>query len=510
MTRRNVSLSGEARELLATAAGLCAGSPAYLVGGSLRDALLGRPLYDLDLAVPGDALAVARALADARGGHYVLLDEERGIARVVLDEGPVRIVDVARLRGDGIEADLSERDFTVDALAAPLEAVAAGKLVDIIDEHGGLRDLRKGVIRLVSEEALPADPLRLLRAVRLAAQLEFRIERGTASALRRHAGLIGRASAERQRDEIARLLATPRAATALRMMDGLGLLEHVFPEVTAGRGVIQPKEHHWDVFDHALETVAALDFMLSDAKPEKARQARFRGVLWEALDAVAPELRAYLSEEPSEGRSRAALLKLAGLLHDVAKPETRAPDATGRIRFFGHAERGAETARAVLRRLRFSRREAELVATMVEEHLRPGQLSHEGPPSRRALWRFFRDTGEAAEGILFLSLADALAARGPRMRLNRWRGHVAYIAHVLARRHEDEAIVRPPRLLTGDDVMAALGIGPGPQVGRLLAALEEAQAGGEVRDRDEALLFIERMHTRTAKQPTLAGAGGRV
>ncbi|MEX1253003.1 MAG: HD domain-containing protein [Dehalococcoidia bacterium] len=498
MTRRNVPLAPETRALLATANELLAGVPGYLVGGSLRDALLGRPFGDIDLAVPGDAPEFARALADRLNGHYVLLDAERGTARVVLDDGPVRVIDVARLRGDSIEADLAERDFTVDALAVPLETLAASTPIDIIDPHDGLRDLDRRVIRLVSEQALIDDPLRLLRAVRLAVQLDFRIEPGAAEAIRAHAGRVGEASPERQRDELARAFATPRAAPALRLMDDLGLLEQVFPEVTAGRGVTQPKEHYWDVFDHALEAVAALDFMLSEQAPPDAREARFWRALWDELDLVAPELRAYLSEEPSEGRSRATLLKFAGLLHDVAKPETRALDATGRIRFFGHADAGAGTARRVLRRLRFSRHEADLVATMVEEHLRPGQLGQGEPPSRRALFRFFRDTGEAADGILLLSLADSLAARGPRMRLEGWRGHVAYIAHVLARRNQDEAIVRPQRLLTGEDVMEALGIGPGPEIGRLLGSLEEAQGAGDVTDRDEALSFVRRQHQRPA------------
>ena len=490
MTDRNVSFAPDTRRLFTALCDLLPQGLGYLVGGSLRDALLDRPLADLDLAVPGDVPNLARALADRLAGHFVLLDAERSIARIVLDEGSVRIIDIAPLRGD-IHADLAQRDFTIDALAAPIEPLVAGSEIDVIDPFGGLADLQDGIIRLVSERALEDDPLRLLRAVRLAAQLDVQLAPETTDAVRRHAGLIGQAAAERQRDELARCFATTRAAPALRMMDDLGLLERLFPEVTVGRGVTQPKEHYWDVFDHAIQTVAALDFMLSEEAPAGEREGRFWSALWDQLDFL-PAMREHFAEEVSEGRSRATLLKLAGLLHDVAKPETRAPDATGRIRFFGHAERGAETAGLVLRRLRFSRRESELVATMVEEHLRPGQLSNQGPPSRRALYRYYRDTGEAAESVLFLSLADHLAARGPRLRIDGWRNHVAYIAHVLARRHEEESIVRPPRLLTGHDIMSELGVGPGPEVGRLLAALEEAQAGGEIASREDAVTFVRR------------------
>ncbi|MCH8993565.1 MAG: HD domain-containing protein [Chloroflexi bacterium] len=505
MTNRAVSLTPAVRALLAAAGDLLAGTPGYLVGGSLRDALRGRPLRDLDLAVAGDAPALARGLAGRLRGHFVLLDKQRDIARVVLDEGAVRTIDIAPLRGE-IEADLGERDFTVDALAVPIEGFGEAA---IIDPHGGLRDLDRRAVRLVSERALVDDPLRLLRAVRLATQLDFKVTPETADAIRRHAGRISEAAPERQRDEIARCLATPRAGQSLRLMDDLGLLERLFPEVTAGRGVEQPKEHYWDVFDHAIEAVAALDFMLAEHEPGESREAQFWLALWQAL-AVQPDLREQLAEEVSEGRSRATLLKLAALLHDVAKPETRAPDATGRIRFFGHAERGAETARLVLRRFRFSRREIDLVATMVEEHLRPTQLGQGGPPSRRALYRFYRDTGDAAESVLLLSLADHLAARGPRLHIEDWQHHASYIAHVLGRRNEEEAIARPVRIVTGNEVMVALGIDPGPEVGRLLAALEEAQASGEIADREEALAFARKLHGKNGAEPALIGAGGAV
>lgn len=517
MTDHRVLAPATVRPLLAAAASILAGRPAYLVGGSVRDILLGRAPTDLDLAASGGAPAVARELADKLGGHFVLLDAERGTARIVLDDGPVRVIDIAVLRGD-IEADLAQRDFTIDALAAPLPDIADGSSTPIIDSTGGLRDLERGLIRLVSEQALLDDPLRLLRAVRLAVQLDFRLEPDTADAIRRRAAHITEAAPERRRDELARCFSTERAAPALRLLDELALFDPLFPEVAAGRGVTQPKEHHWDVLEHSIETVAALDFMLASDAPETEREGSFWRALWEALDFL-PELRQHFDEQVGERRTRGSLIKLAGLLHDVAKPETRAPDATGRIRFFGHAERGAEKAAAILRRLRFSRREVALVTTMVEEHLRPGQLGQGEPPSRRALFRFYRDTGDAAESVLLLSLADHLAARGPGLDLDGWRRHVAYIAHVFARRDEDDAIARPVRLLNGNDLMSALGMRPGPEVGRLLAELEEALGSGEISNREEAWSFVRRRQRPQAKSGlasmrpngvrAVAAAGGR-
>jgi putative nucleotidyltransferase with HDIG domain len=498
-----ITLPPAVRPLLTAAHELLEGREGYLVGGSVRDALAERPLDDLDLAVSGDAFEFTRRLADHLGGHYVVLDAERSIARCALDGEAVRYIDVASLRGD-IANDLSLRDFTINALAAPIETLAAGAEADVIDPHDGAGDIERGVVRLVAERSLDDDPLRMLRAVRHSAELAFALDPATADSIRGRADLIASAAPERQRDELLRPFATPRAAAAVRMMDSLGLLERILPEVAACRGVTQPKEHYWDVLDHSIEAVANFDFLFQAEPPEDTRAAALWRTFWVAIEPL-PEVASYIRDD-TERHPRSALLKLAALLHDVAKPETRAPDETGRIRFFGHCERGAEVARAILRRLRFSRHDTDFVATLVEEHLRPGQLSQEGLPTRRALYRFYRDTGEAATGILLLSLADDLAARGPRLSVEEWSGLVGYIAWVAAQPHEAPAIVKPPRLVTGSDLIEALGLAPGPEVGRLLAAIDEAIAAGEVTNRDEALALARRKHAASKQEPALCGS----
>jgi putative nucleotidyltransferase with HDIG domain len=311
--------------------------------------------------------------------------------------------------------------------------------------------------------------------------------------MRERAACLDGIAAERQREELVRMLSTGRASWSLRTLDELALLERILPEVAATRGVEQPKEHYWDVFDHSLETVEALDFLLSEHPPEETRWATFWRELWGPLGWL-PGGRDHFRREVSEGHPRLALLKLGALLHDVAKPETKTVDSKGRVRFFGHAAAGARVAGDIMERLRFSTRETHLVCLLAEEHLRPGQLGGEGgPPSRRALFRFFRDTGDAALDVLLLSLADHLAARGPRMRVASWRNHVAYVNHVMARRHQEESLVEPPRLLTGHEVMDALGVEPGPEVGRLLRAVEEALGAGEIHTREEALALVRRL-----------------
>lgn len=468
------------------------GADGYVTGGFLRDLLLDRPARDIDVAVSGDAPALARFAADAIGGRCFTLDEERGITRIVLPAGePVAYVDVTRLRGD-VESDLAERDFTVDAMALPLSAATSRTRQPLIDPFSGVDDVNGRIVRVVGDDAFRADGLRLLRAARLCAELDFSLDDGTRTLIARDAAYLDPIAPERKRDELARILATERAAPSLRLLDGLGLLERLLPEVTACRGVSQPKEHYWDVFDHLLETVAALDFLLAESEPAGEREAAFGRELWQQL-AWLPAARAHLREEIVEGRTRIALLKLAGLLHDVGKPQTKAPDRTGRIRFIGHMALGAEKASAVMRRLRFSAAETRLVSTIVEQHLRPGQMSSSGPPTRRALYRFFRDTGDAALDILFLMLADNLAARGPRIRIATWRGNVAFMNYILARRYLEEEPAAPARLVTGDDIMAELSIRPGPLVGQLLSAIEEAHALGEVSTREEALGLARRL-----------------
>lgn len=475
------------------------GVEAYLIGGSLRDALLGRLQHDIDLALAADPLTIGRQLADALEGHFFPIGQEQGVARVALPEGDIHI-DLAPLRLD-IESDLAQRDYTIDAMAVPLSAALSRQPVELIDPCRGRNDLKKRLVRMVSAEAFHQDPLRLLRGVRLCAELGSRLEPATAEAIQRNASRLSEAAPERQRDELRRILATPRAGSSLCLLDELGLLPLLIPELEATRGVEQPKEHHWDVFHHLLEAVAWLDVLLGEPEPRAGRRRIVWRELWDQLGWL--DLPSYFRQEIGSGSSRSAILKLAALLHDIAKPQTKTFDRSGRMRFFGHAELGADIAESILRRFRFSSREVDMVRTMVAEHLRPVQLGQSAPdgPSRRALYRFFRDCGESAIAVLFLSLADHLATVGPRLNLDGWRAHVSLVNYMLAKRLEEEVIVSPPKLVSGHDLMAELALSPGPLVGQLLEAVREAQAAGEVSDRQQALAFARRELARLVAQP---------
>lgn len=456
----------------------------YVAGGSVRDALLGRAMRDLDIAIDGDADGFARSLAAALGGHFVVLDEAHAIARVVLDGAFVAYVDVARLQGT-LDADLRRRDFTIDALAVPL-----GKS-SVIDRCGGVADLEARVVRMTSAAVFDEDPLRMLRGARLAAELSFELDPRTAAAIRADAPRVIEAAAERRRDEVARIFALDRAAAGVRLLDALELLDLLIPELSAGRGVAQPADFHaYDVFDHNVAAVEAMDVMLAVARPSGDRAWMWEE-LWRTFAWREDHLRAYLSEQMSEGRERRALLKFAALLHDIAKPLTRTIEADGRMRFFGHADEGASAATRILRRYRFSSREAAFAGRLVEEHLRPVQLAAVGEvPTRRALYRFQRDLGDALEGVLLLALADAAAARGERMTRDGWSRQAAYMNSLLVRLQGEEGIVDAPTLLSGHDIMSEFGLSEGPLIGRLLAELREAQATGGVRGRAASLAFV--------------------
>ena len=459
---------------------------AFLVGGAVRDALLGRETSDFDLVVDHDTPVLGAELAGILGGRSITLDEARGIVRVVVsgdDAGAV--VDLKPLGDDGIRGDLSRRDFTVDAMAAPVfERHSDDDGPVLIDPYDGTADLRAGVIRAVSPSVFEADPARLMRAPRLAAQLGFEIADETADSIRRHAELVTGVASERVRDELLNLLAQPSVATWLRLLDDLGLLCLVIPELAEGRGVTQPKEHNWDVFNHCIETAGQVERVFSPAASEDDR------LVAESLPRF-DRMEEYFSEEASDGHTRLTMLKLAGLLHDIAKPATRTVETSGRIRFLGHHHVGAEMSEQVLSRLRLSRDGIDLVGRMVEHHLRPSQMAQGGEmPTARAVYRYYRDVGDAAIDTLYLNMADYLAARGPMLGRDEWAAHCQVIGHILREGLAPKAPQRLTKLIDGHDIIETLGLTPGPRIGVLLELVREAQASGEIASREEAMQMV--------------------
>ncbi|MFQ5592650.1 MAG: HD domain-containing protein [Anaerolineae bacterium] len=539
------------RELLRQIAGFFQthGVPAYVVGGTVRDWLLGRSSLDLDLAVAGDALTLTRALADELDAAYVPLDIERATARVVLrrTEGTRRVgarqggeqvglrmmrqsalprpyayIDVAQLRGDTLAADLVERDFTVNAMAVRLEDAAAGRL-DVIDLLGGRRDLRAGRLRATSESAFRDDPLRMLRAIRLAAELNFAIVPQTKAWIADHAHAIRAPAPERLRDELVRLFACPDTSSQIRLMDELGLLGPLLPELVAGKGVAQPSMHQWDVFEHSLMVVERVDRVLGVLElpsfgPAGQQPTPVDAAVEEVRSCLAPfaaDLRAHLLAELVGGRQRFVLLKLLALLHDVGKAETRSVDEAGDVHFYGHEQVGAEMVAAILRRFHFGAREVQLGRTVTRHHPRPLWLAGADKVTNRAIYRFFRDTRKAGLDVVLLALADTLARGDEPPAAATWPVQLGITGRLLRAWFERrDSIVQPPPLVRGSDLIETFGLEPGPIVGELLEAIRETQVTGDVATRSEALelagdWLAAKLGSRGAEEQGSRGAGGQ-
>ena len=451
-------------------------SRAYLVGGCVRDRLLHRPIYDLDVATAGDGLVLARSLANHFDGDYYALDSARRTGRAILhrEGADSLVVDVAQFRGDDLVADLDDRDFAINALAVDVRAPD-----EIIDRHGGLTDLGDGLIRPVSDGSIRNDPLRALRAVRQAADLHFELAPETKNLIRRDGPALVGVSRERVRDELARLLALPATAAYLGQLDDLGILTVILPELEPLRGLVQPPPHHLEALSHSLDTVRMLELLLSqEALPE-------------SLSPFVDRLQAQLSLRISDTRPRLVTLKLAALLHDIGKPAARAVDGNGRVRFIGHDQQGAKTVAQAMRRLRFSGIEVRLGETIARYHMRPLLLANQVGVSSRAVYRFFRDTGQAGVEVLLHALADHRATVALDAPDEVWLRLIRLTARMLHDYWERQSErVKPAPLVTGNDLLRELDLQPGPQIGELLEAVLEAQVSGEVHTRADALALV--------------------
>jgi tRNA nucleotidyltransferase/poly(A) polymerase len=459
---------------------------AYLVGGAVRDLLLGRAAkIDLDFAVSGDGLAVARHVADTMQAAFYPLDANRGTGRVVLpvsteDSRSKTYLDFASFRGPTIQADLAERDITINAMALSLTDPP-----QLIDPLHGQQDLEKRQIRATSDRTFRQDPVRVLRAMRQAVELGFAIEPITREQLQQAASELQTVSPERQRDELLKLLNTNKPGQALRLLHRLGVLSEILPEIEATVGVKQGPPHHLDVFEH---TAKALDSWMD--------------MIWAGLPDIPARLRPntqdYLQQKLTGDVTLQRLMPLALLWHDSGKPATRTeedgPDR--RVRFLGHERKSAIIARQAMKHFRFSNQAVAFVDTVISHHMRPLLLAKEKSLSRRAMYRLFRDTShkgiQAGVAVALHALADHRAIYLAEQEQAE-RQTLCNVVDTLVTTYFEhyEQVVGPPPLLTGRDLIDIFGLTEGRLIGLLLNRLQEAQATGQVQDKAEALAFIE-------------------
>ena len=439
----------------------------WIAGGAVRDAALGREVTDLDLAVVGDPERAAKAVARKGDGHAFELSAEFATWRAVARDGGWQ-VDATALRGETIEADLAARDFTLGAVAVPLTGG------DPIDPFGGLDDLRRRLLRVVSEGSFRADPLRLLRAARLAADLGLEVDPGTVALARAEARLATESAGERQLAELRRLIGGPDPLRGIALLDELGLTAVVLPELEALRGVGQGPNHHLDVHGHTLAVLEQTLEVESDLE-------RFAGER-------AAETRDLLDEPLADEMSRGTALRFGALLHDFGKPATRG-ERDGYVTFIGHDSIGVEIVAGICRRLRASSRLTRHLQGLTLHHLRLGFLVHEAPLPARRIHEYLRATEPVGADVTLLTVADRLSARGsgPFATEEAIEAHLSLARQMLAAALDWHRQGPPEPLLRGDELAAELGIAPGPELGNLLAEIEAAQYAGEVSTREEAL-----------------------
>jgi poly(A) polymerase len=482
------------------------GAEVYLVGGSLRNLLLDEPCSDWDLVTDGDAHKLARRLADHLGGFYARLHERasRVVVRLPATDKEL-VLDVSPLHGATLLEDLHARDFTLNALAAPLSPLVehlahSGSLQSdafpVIDPLHGLDDVRARRLQVVNADVFRYDPLRMLRALRQARRYALTITPETEALIKRDAALLMQVAAERIHEELYTLLAMTDALSALHRLDVYGLLTVLFPKLEPARGMRQPLPHHWDVLEHSLQSVHSLEVLAEALTADPAMSFSVDLAPTPAANEDLVALRELLREGEQQDVFHFSDLssprfKLATLLHDIGKPLTYTSDEQGAIHFYGHPQVGAPLASEAMQRISASTQDRRLAQLVAAHHMRPGQLGQDGHVTPRAIRRYFVDLGPTGILIALFSLADHLATLGPQPRTAAWQRHLSVVRLLLTSYIRERAKILPPRLVRADELMSRLKLQPGPLIGQLLEMIAEAQTDGTIHSREEALLLVK-------------------
>jgi tRNA nucleotidyltransferase/poly(A) polymerase len=464
-------------------------------------------VHDFDFVLPEQALDIGKKAAVALGAAYYPLDERRQTARVILNRSNAErlILDFALYRGADLVSDLRGRDFTINAIALDLR-----KPDTLIDPLVGGRDLLEKRLRACSPTTFSDDPVRTLRAIRFSQQYQLRIEVDTLRSLRENAAQIQRVTSERVRDEVFKMLAGPNPSTMIRLMDRMDLLPHVFPELVALKGVRQTLPHQQDVWEHTLDVLGRVEAVLVGLGMnfnEDASGNLVMGLMSLQLGRYRRQINEHLSQTLTPDRSVRSLLYLSALLHDTGKPSTVQNDQDGMIHFYKHELVSEKLAVNRGKALYLSNAEIVRLALIVRHHMRLHHLIGSTEKiSRRALYRFFRDCGEAGIDVCLLTLADVLAIYGSALPQELWSRYLGYVRRVFEAWWEQPQLsVKPPPLINGSDIMNILNVSPGPLIGELLEVIREAQAVGEVETKDQAISLAKKWLEIRGRMPESQG-----
>lgn len=436
----------------------------YIVGGSIRDLILGRTPTDFDIVVTGNAEIFAEKMAARTTGHFIRLGKVgHTMFRVLAGD---HIFDITPLNGTSIEEDLKKRDFNINAMAYDL---VSGEIIDCMN---GLKDLAEKKVRMVSKEIFRRDPVRLIRAYRIAADLNFEIELGTASVLKTNAQQIRHSAGERVRDEFFKLLGTSKSHGYLTQMAGSNLLTAIFPELERLKGCRQNNNHQYDVFEHTIKAYGHLETLLNDPKQ------------------ILPESSFKLVEYM--GGNKAVLLKCAILLHDIGKPPAKTLDNGGESHFYGHARKSGDMVQIIGQRLRFSKHQMQFIDFIVRNHLKPLFLfmaREDKTLTQKRLTRFYKKCSDNTPALLLHTLADIKAKHEKLNHKN--KSFISFVKTVL---HDYFYTFRPlshePRLITGHDLIQVFGLEPSPLFKTVLNLVDEERLTKRIKNRTQALSLV--------------------
>ncbi len=434
----------------------------YLVGGIIRDSLMGKSSVDRDIAIKG-AEEFAHKIANKFDGTFITLDSVNKIFRVVLPD-KTNFLDISEIEGSTIEEDLKRRDFTINAIAYDL------KNDKFIDTTGGINDLENKVLRHISDKNFEDDPLRLLRGFRFFSTTGFRMTEELESAISKYAHLILKPAPERINYELMKLFGGKYAAETLLKMNEFGILEKLFPFVKEMKQVPPNTHHHLDLLHHVVETVRQIEIQYEN---------------------LTGEVKEHLQKVDFGGFPRINHLKLAGFMHDIGKFSCWTIEENGRHRFIKHADIGAELAIPFLKKMKFSKKQIEYITCMIKNHIYPSNVIAAPDLNDKIMMRYIRKMEDNVIDNIILAKADRLSARGVDVTEEMIENNLCGLDRLLKFYLEKKETLKPlPKLLDGKEIMELTGLSPSPKLGEIIEALKEAQLNSEVMTYEEAKEFI--------------------
>ena len=442
---------------------------AFLIGGFVRDILMDKDSHDRDLIIIEDELEIfAKDLADKINAYFIELDAVNNIYRLVLED-KINYIDIAKPIENDFEKDIKRRDLTINAIAYDINKE---QFIDIV---GGINDIKNKKIKGISPQNFEDDPLRLLRIFRFYANTGFDLDKSLIKIVKENYKDINKPAKERITAEILKLFEGKYASDALLKMDECNLLEEIFPIYKEVKKIPSNSHHHLDLFHHLAETVKQLQTLYENSEEE---------------------IKKYLDLEKGFGVKTIAFLKMAGFLHDIGKPSCwTIEEETGRHRFIKHDEIGSKLVVPILKNLKFSKKQIEYIKKLIKFHIYPSSMMSAPDVTDRAYMKFYRKMDDCVIDVIFLAEADRLSARGEKVTQEMVDRNISNLSWLLSNYLKMKDNIKPiDKFLDGTDIMEILGISQGPELGKIINALKEAQISGDVNTKQEAIDFVKKFY----------------